>query len=86
MGQVVTRQRTKISATLEAQLVKRVREYQREAGLASFSAALEELLWRQLIEEQAKAYYLSMSDEERAEQKAWARFSTEQFFKTAGEE
>lgn len=86
MGQTVSRQRTKISATLEARLVKRVREYQREAGLPSFSAALEELLWRQMMEERAKAYYLSMSDEERAEQEAWAKFSTEQFFKVLREE
>jgi len=86
MGQVATRRRAKISATLESRLVKRVRQYQREAGLPSFSAALEELLWRQMTEERAKAYYTSMSDEEGAEQQAWANFSTEQFIKAAREE
>jgi len=86
MGHTASRQRAKISATLETRLVKRVREYQREAGLPSFSAALEELLWRQMTEERAKAYYLSMSDEERAEQGAWARFSTGEFFKVLREE
>jgi len=86
MGHTVSRRRAKISATLETALVKRVREYQREAGLPSFSAALEELLWRQMMEDRAKAYYLSMSDEERAEQGPWAKLSTEQFFKASKEE
>jgi hypothetical protein len=86
MGHTVPRQRAKISATLERGLVKRVREYQREAGLPSFSAALEELLWRQMMEERARAYYVSMSEEGRAEQEAWAKFSTDQFFKVLREE
>lgn len=86
MGQTVTRQRAKVSATLEPQLVKRVREYQRDAGLPSFSAALEELLWRILMEDREKAYYLSMSDTERGEQQAWAEFSTQQFFKALRQE
>lgn len=86
MGHTISRRRTKISATLEAPLVKRVREYQRLAGLTSFSAALEDLIWRQMREERAKAYYLGMSDEDRADQEAWARFSTEQFFKASKDE
>jgi hypothetical protein len=71
----------KVSATLAPELVARVCEYQREAGLPTFSAALEEVLWRQLMAEREKAYYLSMTGEERAEQEAWATFATEQFFK-----
>jgi len=86
MGHRDSRQRAKISATLETRLVKRVREYQREEGLPSFSAALEDLLWRQMMEERAKAYYLSMSDEERVEQEAWAKLSTKQFFKVLKQE
>jgi hypothetical protein len=71
----------KVSATLAPELVARVCEYQREAGLPTFSAALEEVLWRQLMAEREKAYYLSMTAEERAEQEAWATFATEQFLK-----
>jgi hypothetical protein len=82
MRQHAERKRTKISATLAADLVKRVVEYQREAGLSSFSSALEELLWRQVMEERAKTYYLNMSEEERQKQETWAKFSTEQLFKT----
>ncbi len=76
------RQREKVSATLAPELVERVVEYQRQAELPSFSAALEELLWRQLLENRERAYYLSMSEEERAEQEAWARFATAQAAKT----
>lgn len=86
MARTTTRNREKVSATLPPDLVKHVEEYQREAGLPSFSAALEELLWRQLLEERTKAYYLSMTEEERAEQRAWARFATEQAAKTLGRE
>jgi len=82
MARTVERRREKVSATLAPELIKRVAEYQRQAGISSFSAALEELLWRQLLEERAKAYYLSLSDEERAEQRAWARFATAQAAKT----
>lgn len=78
--------RKKISATLSSDLVKRVTEYQRDAGLSSFSAALEELLWRQMMEDKARDYYLSMSDGEREEQRAWTQFATEQFFKVNREE
>jgi hypothetical protein len=85
MRRVVKRSRAKVSATLARELVERVAEYQREAGLLSFSAALEDLLWRQWMEEKAKAYYLSMSAEERAEQEAWAKLSTQQFLKTLPE-
>ncbi len=86
MPQKISRNRTKVSATLASDLVARVFEYQREGGLPSFSAALEELLWRQLLEERTKAYYLSMSKEERDQQEAWAAFATEQLGKTLAEE
>jgi len=81
MPLVAEKRRKKISATLSPDLIKRVTKYQREAGLPSFSAALEELLWRQMMEERERAYYLTMSGAERAEQEAWAGFSTEQFGK-----
>jgi len=81
MRRVATRNRAKVSATLAPELIKRVSQYQREAGLPTFSAALEDLLWRQLMAEREKVYYLSMSAEERAEQEAWAKLATEQFFK-----
>ena len=80
MPRRTTRNRVKISATLAPELIARVSEYQREAGLPTFSAALEEVLWRQLMAEREKAYYLSMSAEEHAEQDAWAKLATEQFF------
>ncbi len=80
------RSRTKVSATLAADLVKRVAKYQRESGLPSFSAALEDLLWKQILDEQAKAYYLSMSEGERSEQEAWAKFTTQQLAQSRGEE
>lgn len=80
MPRRATRNRVKISATLAPDLIARVCEYQREAGLPTFSAALEEVLWRQLMAEREKAYYLSMSAEEHAEQDAWAKLATEQFF------
>lgn len=82
MPRCPTRHRVKVSATLAPELVARVREYQRDADLPTFSAALEDVLWRQLMAEQEKAYYLSMTAEERGEQKVWAKFATEQAAKT----
>ena len=82
MPLVAEQRRKKISATLSQEMIKRVTEYQKDAGLPSFSAALEELLWRQMMEERAREYYLSMSDEERGEQRVWAEFATEQAAKT----
>ncbi|MGA2631201.1 MAG: hypothetical protein ABSG54_13440 [Terriglobia bacterium] len=86
MPLVAEQRRKKISATLSPDLIQRVTDYQREAGLSSFSAALEELLWRQIMEEKARDYYLSMSAVEREEQGAWTQFATEQFFKVNREE
>jgi hypothetical protein len=86
MPRIAERRRKKISATLAPDLIKRVTAYQRDAGLPSFSAALEELLWRQMMEERERAYYLSMSGAERVEQETWAGFSTEQFGKVNREE
>lgn len=85
MARPVKRRRLKISVTLAPEMVKRVADYQKEAGVGSFSEALEELLWRQSMEEREKAYYLSMSAEERAEQEAWTKFATDQFFKVSRE-
>ncbi len=86
MRRKLQRMRAKISATLEPDLVKRVAAYQREAGLPSFSAALEDLLWRQLMDERARAYYQSMTPDENDEQEAWAAFSTSQFFTSQRQE
>ena len=86
MPLLAEQRRKKISATLSSDLIKRVTEYQRDAGLSSFSAALEELLWRQMMEEKARDYYVSMSDGEREEQRAWTQLATEQFFKVNREE
>jgi hypothetical protein len=86
MPLIAEQRRKKISATLSQEMIKRVTEYQKDAGLASFSAALEELLWRQMMEEKTREYYLSMSEEEREEQRAWTQFATEQFFKVNREE
>jgi hypothetical protein len=86
MPLVAERRRKKISATLSPDLIRRVTKYQREAGLPSFSAALEELLWRQMMEDKARDYYVSMSDGEREEQQAWTQIATEQFFKVNREE
>jgi len=79
------RNRKKVSITLAPDMVKRVTEYQQDAGLPSFSAALEEMLWRHAMEEKEKAYYLGMSAEERSEQEAWTKFATDQFFKVSRE-
>ncbi len=86
MQRTTRRTRAKVSATLEPQLIKRVAAYQREAGLPTFSAALEDLLWRQLMDERARAYYQSMTPEEHAEQEAWAKLSSGQFFKSVHQE
>ncbi len=86
MRRTVQRTRGKISATLEPELIKRVATYQREAGLPNFSAALEDLLWRQLMDERARAYYQSMTAKEHSEQEAWAKLSTSQFFKSLHQE
>ena len=86
MPLVAKQRRKKISATLSLDVIKRVTEYKRDAGLPSFSAALEELLWRQMMEEKAREYYLGMSDAERKEQRVWAQFTTEQFFKVNHED
>ena len=78
MPKALERNREKISATLSADLVRRVQDYQREAELPSFSAALEQLLWREFMEEQTRAYYASMSPDEEEEQARWAAFATAQ--------
>jgi hypothetical protein len=39
---------------------------------------------RVLQEKLEREYYLSLSDEERAEQEAWAKLSTEHFFRSFG--
>ncbi len=84
MRRTVTRRRKKVSATLPPELIKQVEEYQREAGLDSFSAALEDLLWRHQLDERTKAYYLNMTEEEREEQRRWVDFASAQAGKTLG--
>ena len=79
------KRRKKVSITLEDDIVKRVVAYQKSAGLLSFSAALEEMLWRHTMEEEEKAYHLSLSTEEQAEQDAWNKFATDQFFNVTRE-
>lgn len=76
MPKVAEKNRRKVSATLSPKLIRLVEAYQREADLPSFSAALEELVWRELMEEEAKAYYLSLSQGEREQQARWASFAT----------
>jgi hypothetical protein len=83
MPRTTTRRRKKVSATLSPELIKQVVEYQREAGLDSFSAALEHIVWRQMLAEREREYYLSMSEEERAEQERWARLVAENLHKTS---
>ncbi len=86
MRRTIRRARAKVSATLEPELIKRVVAYQREAGLPTFSAALEDLLWCQLMDERTCAYYQGMTSEEHADQEVWAKLSTSQFFKTLHQE
>lgn len=86
MPLVADQRRKKISATLSPDLIQRVTDYQRDAGLSSFSAALEDLLWRQMMEAKERDYYMSMSAEEQEEQRAWTQFATEQFFQANREE
>ncbi len=83
MRRTVTRRRKKVSATLPPDLIKQVEEYQREAGLDSFSAALEHIVWRQMLAERERDYYLNMTEEERAEQDRWARLVAENLHKTS---
>lgn len=78
MGRAAERKREKVSATLPPALIKQVQQYQKQAELPNFSAAVEELLGRELLEDRTRAYYLSMSREEIEEQRAWASFATAQ--------
>lgn len=82
MRQIARLRRAKVSATLPPRLIKQVQEYQKEAGLPNFSAALEELLSRELLEQRSQTYYRSMSEEERSEQEAWSRLSTAEAART----
>ena len=54
MPLVTDKRRRKVSITLDPEVVRQVEEYQRDAGLPSFSAALEEMLWRRAMEEKEK--------------------------------
>jgi len=73
-----TRTRLTISITLSRDMVEDVRKYQREEGFPSLSATVEHLIWRHFLDSRTKDYYLSLTDEERAEQEAWAAFATKQ--------
>jgi hypothetical protein len=82
----MARKRQKVSATLPLELVDRVNLFKEEFQLPNFSAALEQLIGRAILEEATKNYYLSLSGEEIAEEKAWASFSTTQAAKVFSRE
>ncbi|MGH9787073.1 MAG: hypothetical protein ACRD4U_00035 [Candidatus Acidiferrales bacterium] len=83
MPRATSRRRKKVSATLPPDIIKSVEQHRRDTGLRSFSAALEDLLWRHQLAERERAYYLSMTETEKAEQDAWARFVAEHAHKTS---
>ena len=76
--------KVKVTASLDAELVKAIDEFLKESRDRSRSQLIEDALrkWqkeqkRQEIESQVEEYYLSMSKEERAEDRNWSEIATQ---------
>ena len=75
--------KVKVTASLDAELVKSIDEFLKESGDRSRSQLIEDALrkWqkeqkRQEIESQIEEYYLSLSDKEREEDRDWDEIAT----------
>ena len=76
--------KVKVTASLDAALVKAIDAFLEESKGGSRSQLIEDVLrdWqkeqkRQEIERQIEAYYLSLSDEEREENRNWSEIATQ---------
>jgi metal-responsive CopG/Arc/MetJ family transcriptional regulator len=76
--------KVKVTASLDAELVKAIDEFLKESGDRSRSQLIEDALrkWqkgqkREEIESQIEEYYLSLSDKEREEDRNWREIATQ---------
>ena len=76
--------KVKVTASLDAQLVKNLDEFLKESKSRSRSQLIEDVLskWqieqkRRQLESQVEEYYLSLSDEERKEDRQWSQIAAE---------
>ena len=73
----------KITVTLSPRIIQKLDQWCEGMRMKSRSAAIEKVMeaWieldeRQRLEKETEAYYLSMSDQEKKEDKAWAKLSS----------
>jgi len=76
--------KVKVTASLDAELVKTIDEFLKESVHRSRSQFIQDVLreWqekqkRQEIERQTEEYYLSLSDEEHEEDRNWHEIATQ---------
>jgi len=76
--------KVKVTASLNPALVKQIDEFVKETNAGSRSRLIEYALgkWgkeqeKQKIEKQIEAYYLSLSDEDRLEDRQWNQIAAE---------
>jgi len=74
--------KVKVTASLDAELVKAIDKFLKEFKARSRSQLIEDILhkWhkeqkRKELESQIEEYYLSLSDEEREEDKQWSEIA-----------
>jgi len=74
--------KVKVTASLDAELVKAIDEFLKESKDRSRSQLIEDILrkWqkeqkRQELESQIEEYYLSLSNEEREEDRQWSKIA-----------
>lgn len=74
--------KVKVTASLDAELVKAIDEFLKESKDRSRSQLIEDILrkWqkeqkRQELESQIEEYYLSLSNEEREEERHWSEIA-----------
>lgn len=79
----IRRKRVRVTATLDQDIVEALDRATKRGGLASRSQALEAALARWLreqqrseIEREVEAYYRSLTEEERREDREWARYAS----------
>ena len=76
--------KVKVTASLDAELVKYIDDYLKEVKIGSRSQFIEDALrwWhndqkRRELESQIEEYYLSLSNEERAEDRHWREIAAQ---------
>jgi len=86
-------QRLRVTASLNAGMIKALDELAKRRGLSSRSRALETALsyWlaeqeRRRVEEEVEAYYRGRTDTEKREDKEWAAFSSRSLGRLEGDE